>query len=91
MQMKLNEILLDGEGATVEFKRCGNSVERDVFETLCAFANRFGGDLYLGVDDDGSVIGIDGARCQESQNHLLGVKNHLLGVKNHLLTSCWHD
>ena len=84
MQMKLNEILLDGEGATVEFKRCGNSVERDVFETLCAFANRFGGDLYLGVDDDGSVIGIDGARCQESQNHLLGVKNHLL-------TSCWHD
>ena len=74
--MKLNEILLDGEGATVEFKRCGNSVERDVFETLCAFANRFGGDLYLGVDDDGSVIGIDGARCQELMRNIVNVANN---------------
>ena len=77
--MRLNEILLDGESATVEFKRCGNSVERDVFETLCAFANRFGGDLYLGVDDDGSVIGIDGARCQESLKPSIGGEKPSIG------------
>jgi len=47
-----------GENIGVEFKRCGNGIEHDVYETVCSFLNRFGGDIFLGVLDDGSVSGV---------------------------------
>lgn len=42
----------------MEFKRCGGNIESDVYETVCSFSNRFGGDIFLGVLDDGTVSGI---------------------------------
>lgn len=54
----LKTLLKIGETITVEFKRCGNKIESDVYETVCAFLNRFGGDIFLGVLDDGAVNGI---------------------------------
>ena len=51
-------ILTIGETVAVEFKRCGNGIEHDVYESVCSFLNRFGGDLFLGVLDDGTVIGV---------------------------------
>lgn len=51
-------ILTIGETIAVEFKRCGNGIEHDVYETVCSFLNRFGGDIFMGVLDDGTVIGV---------------------------------
>ena len=59
--MDLNEmqsIFTIGETVAVEFKRCGNGIESDTYETVCSFLNRFGGDLFLGVLDDGTVLGV---------------------------------
>ena len=42
----------------MEFKRCGNGIEADTYESVCSFLNRFGGDIFMGVLDDGTVIGI---------------------------------
>ena len=47
-----------GENISVEFKRAGNGLESDAYETVCSFANRFGGDIFCGVLDDGSVVGV---------------------------------
>lgn len=47
-----------GEGPTVEFKRCGNRPGKDAFETICAFGNRYGGNLFLDVLDSGTIEGI---------------------------------
>ena len=46
----IKELLRNGEGLSVEFKRCSGRIEHDVFETICAFLNRFGGGLLLGVE-----------------------------------------
>ena len=54
----LKNILDVGETIGVEFKRCGNSIENDVYETVCSFLNRFGGDIFLGVLDNGTVTGV---------------------------------
>ena len=43
----LEKILKIGETVAVEFKRCGNGISSDVYETVCSFLNRFGGDLFL--------------------------------------------
>lgn len=45
----ISTILKIGENIAVEFKRCGNGIENDVYETICSFLNRFGGDLFMGV------------------------------------------
>jgi ATP-dependent DNA helicase RecG len=55
---KLNAILAVGENVAVEFKRCGNGISADTYETVCSFLNRFGGDIYLGVEDSGFVCGV---------------------------------
>lgn len=42
----------------LEFKACGEHLPKSVYETVCAFLNRNGGTLLLGVDDRGVVQGI---------------------------------
>ena len=51
-------ILTVGENVAVEFKRCGSGIGNDVYESICSFLNRFGGDLFMGVEDDGTVMGL---------------------------------
>lgn len=44
-----------GETIAMEFKRCGNGIEHDTFETVCAFLNQFGGDIFriiVPLDDE---------------------------------------
>ncbi len=57
-QTKFESILQVGENTAVEFKRCGNGIEHDVYESVCSFLNRFGGDIFMGVLDDGTVVGV---------------------------------
>jgi predicted HTH transcriptional regulator len=47
-----------GENVAVEFKRAGNGIHADSYESICALLNRFGGDVYFGVLDDGTVEGV---------------------------------
>ncbi|WKN24058.1 RNA-binding domain-containing protein [Azotobacter vinelandii] len=54
----LVELLRGGEGLTVEFKRAREALNRDIYETVCAFLNQRGGTLVLGAADDGRVTGI---------------------------------
>ena len=46
-----------GENICIEFKQGRNGFDDDAFQTVCSFLNRFGGDLFLGVSDDGKVCG----------------------------------
>ena len=48
-----------GEGITTEFKECKDSCPKSTFETVCSFLNRNGGNLLLGVNDDGTIVGIN--------------------------------
>ncbi|MDP4277784.1 MAG: putative DNA binding domain-containing protein [Bacteroidota bacterium] len=55
----LKVIIAQGEGVEVEFKKATSTLPMSLFETICAFLNRKGGHLFLGVDDDGTVLGVD--------------------------------
>lgn len=47
------------ETLTVEFKSDLKKYgDTDLFEDVVAFANTDGGDLYLGVEDDGTITGV---------------------------------
>lgn len=72
---KLSKYLEAGEGINLEFKRCGGKVEKDVFETLCSFANRQGGSILLGVLDDGSAPGVSPESVVSLERNIVNVVN----------------
>jgi ATP-dependent DNA helicase RecG len=73
---KFASVLAVGENIATEFKRCGGKPEADTYETICSFLNRFGGDLFLGVTDDGIVLGVPDRAAQDI------VKNIIKTVSN---------
>mgnify|MGYP004521134569 CR=1 FL=1 len=78
---ELQSLLTIGENVAVEFKRCGNGIENDVYETVCSFLNRFGGDLFMGVLDDGTVVGVPEKAAPDM------VKNFIKVISNPMLFS----
>jgi ATP-dependent DNA helicase RecG len=58
-ETKIKTIIKNGENIAVEFKECRSAISKTCYETICAFLNRHGGELLLGVKDNGEVTGID--------------------------------
>lgn len=54
-QSEVKRLIARGEGIATEFKRCGAAPGKDTFEAICSFANRQGGNILLGVLDDGTI------------------------------------
>ena len=52
------KLVEQGEGLSLEFKTCRTALNRDVYESVCAFLNRYGGTVLLGVRDSGEVQGV---------------------------------
>ena len=55
---RIATLLAIGENLNIEFKRACDGPKADTFESVCAFLNKAGGDLLLGVDDDSTVVGL---------------------------------
>lgn len=72
---KLTNEISKGEGLTVEFKSCTTELNDSVFETVCSFSNRFGGFLFLGVDDNGEILGVN-------PNCIYSIKRNFINVLN---------
>lgn len=73
---KLRDVIRQGEGIATEFKACRSQLSRDVFETVCAFLNRHGGTILLGVEDSGQVGGIEPeAMAQAKKDFVTAVNN----------------
>lgn len=70
---QIKSLLKTGENIGVEFKRCGNGIESDTYETVCSFANRFGGDIFCGVLDDGSIQGLNENSLQSTIKNFISI------------------
>ena len=55
----LMNLIRQGEGLTVEFKQSTRNITKDVYDTVCSFSNRDGGHIFLGVKDNGTILGVD--------------------------------
>lgn len=68
-------LISQGESITVEFKESKSKLNKDVFESVCAFLNRHGGHLFLGVRDNGEIVGVD-------EDKIEGIKKDFLTAIN---------
>lgn len=74
---ELKKIIKKGESDNVEFKASVSQLNRGV-ETLCAFLNKKGGMLLLGIKDDGEIIGekVTDNTKQDIANQLNRIEPH---------------
>ena len=59
-------MLTKPEGPTLELKRDLSSL-KPVLRTMVAFANTSGGTMVVGVEDDGTICGVSGAKAEEER------------------------
>ncbi len=63
----LRELIQFGEKINVEFKASQNALTKDIFDTICAFNNRIGGHIFLGVNDQKVIVGVN----QDKQDKII--------------------
>ena len=73
---KLLDLIRGGESLTVEFKKSKTAVTKDVYESVCAFSNREGGHIFLGVDDDGEIVGIESDKVEKVKKEFVTAVNN---------------
>ena len=59
----------------MEFKEGRSALPSDFFETVCAFLNREGGAILLGVRNDGSVAGVEPAAVDRLIADIVNLSN----------------
>lgn len=71
---EINNILIQGESSTIEFKRKIASEEK-IAKEITALSNTLGGLIFIGVDDNGSVYGI---KSEKSDISIIEYANNTL-------------
>ena len=71
----IETLLTIGENIVIEFKRAGDGPKHDTYESICAFLNRNGGDVLLGVTDDGEVVGVPPKSAMDMVRSIVKVMN----------------
>ena len=77
MNLSMQEILTlisNGENQTIEFK---TSFQKEVVESIVAFANSDGGKVFVGVDDNDNISGIDILK-ESIQNYINTIKQNTI-------------
>jgi ATP-dependent DNA helicase RecG len=64
LKAELLEIIANGENSGIEFKRDDIKPEQLARE-IAAFANAYGGRIFLGIEDDGSISGLQHTNTEE--------------------------
>jgi len=73
---KLEQLLQLGEGIDIEFKTSQFEINKDTFDSICAFLNRKGGHLLLGVNDKGKPQGVMESCIPTMINNLITSANN---------------
>ncbi|PJC61948.1 MAG: AAA family ATPase, partial [Flavobacteriales bacterium CG_4_9_14_0_2_um_filter_32_27] len=73
---RVKNILTQGEGIRLEFKKSHTQLPGNLFESICAMLNRDGGNILLGADNDGNIIGVDATKIETITTNLVNLSNN---------------
>ncbi len=73
---KILQLIKQGEGIDIEFKESKERLNKDVFKSICAFLNRIGGHLILGVNDSGKIVGVNPEKIGKIKKELVSGLNN---------------
>ena len=73
---RIKGLLKQKESIHLEFKEAGMALPGNLFETICAMLNRDGGDILLGADDNGNVLGVIDNEVQKMIADIVNLSNN---------------
>jgi len=73
---ELKKIITAGETVKIEFKRCDGEISQSVYETVCSFSNRYGGDIFLGIDNKNKIYGVPEKAVNDIINNFVTTINN---------------
>ena len=76
MKEHIKKLLTQKENYHLEFKKASFAIPDDVYETVCAFLNSDGGEILLGVNDDGNIEGIIENEVENMKNNFITTINN---------------
>ena len=59
LPQEILKLIRHGENYQIEYKEARTELPKSLFDTVCAFSNREGGDIFLGVHDTGVITGVE--------------------------------
>lgn len=75
-ETEIRELIKGGESTVVEFKRSENEITKDVYDTVCSFSNRDGGHIFLGVKDNGTIVGVSADAVDQMKKNFITTVNN---------------
>lgn len=73
---QLLQFIQSGESTTVEFKEAKKKLPSNLFETVCSMLNRNGGHIFLGIKDNGEIIGVYKDYIREMKKEFVDLCNN---------------
>ena len=73
---RVKRLLKEKENIRLEFKEAVTALPGNLFETICAMLNRDGGDIILGVSNDGKIVGVDGLSLNNMVANVVNLSNN---------------
>jgi hypothetical protein len=84
------DLIKNGENEMVELKSClrwsvsksqvDKDIEFNIMRTLCAFLNYNGGILFIGIDDQGNILGLENDLSSLGKNNIDGFQLHFTNL-----------
>lgn len=71
------ESIPTSEDLHTEFKAAKRALPKNLFDSICAFLNTDGGTVYLGIDDQGGIEGVDPDAAAELKKEIASLSNNV--------------
>ena len=65
-----------GEGTQIEYKTCTEEISDSLYESVCSFLNHTGGQILVGVQDDGTIVGVNPDRVEKLKTNIINCINN---------------
>lgn len=80
-QDKFIALTRKGEGTQIEYKTSTEEISESLYESVCSFLNHTGGQILVGVQDDGTIVGVNPDKalvlaisCAMRRSTILGIR-----------------
>ncbi|RHJ84799.1 RNA-binding domain-containing protein [Parabacteroides sp. AM08-6] len=73
---EIKDLIAKGEGANIEFKTCQNEITHSVYETVCSFLNHSGGYIFIGINDQGEILGVNKMNVEQMKKNFIHIINN---------------
>lgn len=72
----IKHLLQQKENERIEFKTSRKTLPETLFQTVCAMLNNEGGDVMLGIADDGTPVGVEESEVNKLMKEIVSLSNN---------------